>query len=123
MSKVQRVQAGGEGSEQVRAVEAEAVDGAAGALGTQLIHLKTLALPFVPQTHNTVVGGATGHQVVPISLQAEECAVVRLLPLHHALPGGETEVPQADEGVVATRQELKRRLKDNIQHSCTSPKV
>lgn len=46
----------------------------------------------VPQTHNTVVGGTRGQQVVPIGLQAVQRAVVGLLPLHDAFPVPEEEM-------------------------------
>lgn len=123
VSEVQGVQAGGEGGEQVRAVEAEAVNRAARSLGAQLEVLQTLVLSFVPQTHHAVVGRAAGHHVVPVSLQTVEGAVVRLLPLYHTLPGGDAEVPQSDEGVVAAGEELIRRLKDDVQNSRSSTVV
>lgn len=107
------MQAVGECSKQVRAVEPQAVDRTAHTLGAQLkdLHknstvprvnfyahspslpnkhtdLQTLPLPFVPQTDHTIVRGATGHHVVAISLQTVQCTVMRLLPLRHAFPAG-----------------------------------
>ena len=66
-------------------------------------YLQTLALPFVPEAHDAVVGGATGDHVIPIRLEAVEGAVMRLLPLPHTLPVWEQQTNQRASGLYASQ--------------------
>lgn len=68
-------------------------------------------LAAVPQSYDTVVGGTSGQQVVPIRLQAVQGAVVGFLPLHDTLPVQEEVMQGMSGGALRLHPSFPRGLR------------